>query len=46
MVELSSGAKKNCKLHNYQTDLARRATAPANTYLDNHALDSYAHSVV
>jgi hypothetical protein len=45
MVELSRGAKKICKLRNYQADLGRPATAPANTYVDNHALDSYSHSV-
>ena len=45
MVELSRGAKKICKLRNYQADLGRPATAPANAYVDNHALDSYAHSV-
>ncbi len=45
MVELTRGTKKICKLRNYQADLGRPATAPANTYMDNHALDSYSHSV-
>ena len=45
MVELSRGAKRICKLKNYQTDLGRPATPPADAHVDNHALDSYAHSV-
>ncbi len=45
MVELSRGAKKICKLRSYQADLVRPATPPANTYVDNHGLASYSHSV-
>ncbi len=45
MVELSSGTRKICKLRNYQADLGRTATASANTYVHNYALDLYSHSV-
>ncbi len=38
MVEFSRGAKKICKLWNYQADLGRPATAPANTDVDNQWL--------